>query len=110
MRMYEFLDESDDSRFQQMKKEFEKTRQRQELYGREPKDLQAPPEELGDTFDDLMQYYKTFGKKSQKLKLYDPSEDDPNAVPLDTEKLKKPKFVPGQADPWDTDPDLGTVG
>jgi len=29
---------------------------------------------------------------------------------LDPEKLRKPKFTPGLSDPFDTEPDLGTVG
>jgi len=110
MRMYEILNENDDPRFQQMKGAFEKMQKRKEFYGRTQDDLKGDPEEIGDTWDDYKRHVKTFGQLPNKPKLYDPSKDDPNAVPLDTEKLKKPKFVPGQSDPWDTDPDLGTVG
>lgn len=111
MKIKEILEEYDsNAAFNQMKGAFEKTQQRQKFYGRTPEELKGEPEEIGDTFDDYKRHIKTFGKLPNKPKLYDPSKDDPNAVPLDPEKLKKPKFVPGQTDPWDTDPDLGTVG
>jgi hypothetical protein len=111
MRIHEILTESEsDPRFQQIQKAWEKHQQRQNFYGRTPEELQGDPEEIGDTWDDYKRYIKTFGKLPNKPKSYDPSKDDPNAVPLDPEKLQKPKFVPGQTDPWDTEPDLGTIG
>jgi len=111
MKINEILREFDkDQAFQQTIDAFQKTQQRQKFYGRTPDDLQGEPSDIGDTWDDYKRHVKTFGQLPNKPKLYDPSQDDPNAVPLDADKLKKPKFVPGQHDPWDTDPDIGTVG
>lgn len=109
MRIHEILNE-DDARLKQMQDAFKKMQQRKEFYGRTPDDLKGDPEEIGDTFDDYKRHVKTFGQLPNKPKLYDPSKDDPNAAPLDPDKLQKPKFKSGQTDPWDTDPDLGTVG
>lgn len=110
MRAVEFLREFDQAAAaQQAQQAFEKTRKRQEFYGRTPSDLKGDPEEIGDTWDDYARYVKTFGQRPKdKLKPAQPDNDQ--AVPLDPEKLKKPKFVPGQLDPYDTEPDIGTVG
>ena len=111
MRINEILNENEnDPRFKQMKSAFEKMQQRKEFYGRTPDDLKGDPEEIGDTWDDYKRHVKTFGQMPKAPKLYDPSKDDPNAVPLDPDKLRKPKFKSGQTDPWDTDPDIDTVG
>jgi hypothetical protein len=110
MRAVEFLSEYDSAAAaQQAQQAFAKTRQRQEFYGRTPLDLKGDPEEIGDTWDDYKSYVKTFGQRP-KNKLQPETPIDDKAVPLDPEKLRKPKFTPGLSDPFDTEPDLGTVG
>ena len=102
--------QSNDSRFQQINSAFGKMQQRKEFYGKTPNDLKGAPEEIGDTWDDYKRHITTFGQRPAVRKLLDPATDNPNAVPLDPEKLKKPNFSSGQDDPWDTEPNIGTVG
>ena len=110
MRAVEFLREYDAAAAaQQMQQAFDKTRQRQQFYGRTAADLKGDPEEIGDTWDDYKSYVKTFGQRP-KNKLQPETPIDDKAVPLDPEKLRKPKFTPGLSDPFDTEPDIGTVG
>lgn len=111
MKVNEILAEFDaDQAYKQTVDAFQKTQQRQQFYGRTPDEIQGDPSEIGDTWDDYKQHVKTFGKLPKTPKMYDPSKDDPKAVPLDPDKLQKPKFVPGQHDPWDTDSNIDTVG
>lgn len=110
MRAVEFLREFDaDAAAKQAHQAFAKTRQRQEFYGRTPSDLKGDPEEIGDTWDDYKRHVRTFGQRPKtKIQPEEPSND--KAVPLDPEKLRKPQFTPGLSDPFDTEPDIGTVG
>ena len=111
MKIKEVLREYDSSAAtQQMKRAFEKTQQRQQFYGKTAGDIQGDPSEIGDTWDDYKSYIKTFGRRPQSTQQTKPTSDLDSAVPLDPEKLQKPKFTPGLSDPWDTEPNTGTVG
>jgi hypothetical protein len=95
----------------QMQQAFDKTRLRQQFYGRTAADLKGDPEEIGDTWDDYKQYIRTFGQRP-KTKPQPAEPENPQAVPLDVEKLQKPKmdFKQKYPDPWDTEANIDTVG
>lgn len=74
----------EDPRFKQFRDAFEKTRERQEFYGKVPDDIKGHPSEIGDTWDDYKKHMKIFG--AGKMKLPNPTPDTGNEVPLDLDK------------------------